>query len=94
MIAVPNLGCVAYVVKACIVLRLRRLVVSCLLSCGYFVALVGLWHNFCILSLLVQLKECKMEERTRSSFKKIVEVVQICLKCLLYSRLPELLFLI
>ena len=59
---------------------------------GILVALVGLWHNFCILSRLVRLKECKIEERTRSSFKKIVEVVQICLKCLLYSRLPELVF--
>ena len=36
MIAVPNLGCVGYVVKACIVLRLCRLVVSCLLSRGHF----------------------------------------------------------
>ena len=46
MIAVPNLGCVGYVVKACIVLRLHRLVFNCLLSCGHLVALVGLWHNF------------------------------------------------
>ena len=59
VIAVPNLGCVGYVVKACIMLRLRRLVVNCLLSCGHLVALVGLWHNFCILSRLVQLKEYK-----------------------------------
>ena len=36
--------------------------------------------------------ECILEERTRSSFKEIVEVVQICLKCLPYSRLPELVF--
>ena len=40
----------------------------------------------------MRLKECKIEERTRSSFKKIVEVVQICLKCLPYSQLPELVF--
>ena len=59
MIAVPDLGCVGYVVKACIVLRLCRLVVNCLLGHGYLVALVGLWHNFCILSQLVRLKECK-----------------------------------
>ena len=59
---------------------------------GILVALVGLWHNFCILSRLVRLKECKIEERTCSSFKKIVEVVQICLKCLPYSRLSELVF--
>ena len=59
MIAVPNLGCVGFVVKACIVLRLRRLVINCLLGCGRLVVLVGLWHNFCILSRLVRLKECK-----------------------------------
>ena len=59
---------------------------------GILVALVELWHNFCILSQLVRLKECKIEERTCSSFKKIVEVVQICLKCLPYSQLPELVF--
>ena len=59
VIAVPNLGCVGYVVEACIVLRLRRLVINCLLGHGYLVALVGLWHNFCILSRLVWLKECK-----------------------------------
>ena len=59
MIAVPNLGCVGYVVKACIVLRLRRLVINCLLSRGHLVALVGLRHDFCILSQVVRLKECK-----------------------------------
>ena len=59
VIAVPNLGCVGYVVKACIMLRLRRLVVNCLFSRGHLVALVELWHNFCILSRLVWLKECK-----------------------------------
>ena len=59
VIAVPNLGCVGYVVKACILLQLRQLVINCLLGCGHLVALVGLWHNFCILSRLVQLKECK-----------------------------------
>ena len=59
VIAVPNLGCVGYVVKACIVLRLRRLVINCLLGHGHLVALVGLWHNFCILSQLVWLKESK-----------------------------------
>ena len=59
MIAVPNLECVEYVVKACTVLRLHRLVVNCLLGRGHLVALVGLWHNFCILSQLVQLKEGK-----------------------------------
>ena len=36
MIAVPNLGCVGYVVKACTVLQLHRLVVNCLLGCGHF----------------------------------------------------------
>ena len=46
MIAVPNLGCVGSVVKVCIVLKLCRLVVNCLLSHGDLVALVGLWHNF------------------------------------------------
>ena len=55
VIALPNLGCVGYVVKACIVLRLCRLVVNCLLSHGHLVALEGLWHNFCILSRLVRL---------------------------------------
>ena len=59
VIVMPNLGCVGYIVKACIVLRLHRLVVNCLLGCGHLVAFVGLWHNFCILSRLVQLKECK-----------------------------------
>ena len=59
VIAVPNLGCVGYVVKAYIVLWLRQLVVNCLLCRGHLVALVGLWHNFCILSRLVRLKECK-----------------------------------
>ena len=59
MIAVPNLGCVGYVVKACTVLWLHRLVVNCLLGHGHLVALVGLWHNFCILSRLVRLKESK-----------------------------------
>ena len=59
VIAVPNLGCVGYVVKACFVLRLRRLVINCLLGRGHLVALVGLFHNFCILSRLVRLKECE-----------------------------------
>ena len=59
MIVVPNLGCVGHVVEVCIMLRLRRLVVNCLLGRGHLVALVGLWHNFCILSWLVRLKECK-----------------------------------
>ena len=59
MIAVPNLGCVGYVVKVCTVLQLHRLVVNCLIGCGHLVVLVGLWHNFCILSQLVRLKECK-----------------------------------
>ena len=82
MIAVPNLRCVRYVVKACIMLWLHQLVVNCLLGPGYLVALVGLWHNFCIMSWLVWLKRVKeIEERTRSSFKEIVAVVQICLKC-------------
>ena len=59
VIAVPSLGCVGYVVKACTVLQLCWLVISCLLGHGHLVALVGLWHNFCILSWLVRLKECK-----------------------------------
>ena len=59
VIAVPNLGCVGYAVKVCIMLRLCPLVVNCLLGHGHLVALVGLWHNFCILSRLVRLKECK-----------------------------------
>ena len=59
VIAVPNLGCVGYVVKACIMLRLCQLVINCLQGCGHLVALVGLWHNFCILSQLVRLKECE-----------------------------------
>ena len=46
--AVPNLGCVGYVVKVCTMLRLHQLVVNCLLGCGHLVVLVGLWHNFCI----------------------------------------------
>ena len=37
MIALPNLGCVGYVVKACTVLWLHRLVVNYLLSCGHLV---------------------------------------------------------
>ena len=48
VIAVPNLGCVGYVVKVCIVLQLYQLVVNCLLGRGHLVALVELWHNFCI----------------------------------------------
>ena len=59
VIVVPNLGCVGHVVEACIMLRLHKLVVNCLLGCGHLVALVGLWHNFCILSWLVRLKGCK-----------------------------------
>ena len=59
MIAMPNLGCVGYVVKVCTMLRLHRLVVNCLLGRGHVVALVGLWHNFYILSQLVWLKESK-----------------------------------
>ena len=59
VITLPNLGCVGYMVKACTVLRLHRLVINCLLSYRCLVVLVGLWHNFCILSRLVQLKECK-----------------------------------
>ena len=59
VIVVPNLGCVGHVVEACIVLQLRQLVINCLLGRGHLVALVGLWHNFCILSQLVWLKECK-----------------------------------
>ena len=62
MIAVPNLGCVGYVVMACIVLWLRRLSLTAYWVVGILVALVGLWHNFCILSRLVWLKECKIEE--------------------------------
>ena len=48
VIALPNLGSVGYVVKACTVLWLHQLVVNYLLSCGCLVVLVGLWHNFCI----------------------------------------------
>ena len=59
VIAVPNLGCVGYVVMACIMLQLHQLVVNCLLGHGHLVTLVGLWHNFCILSQLVRLKECE-----------------------------------
>ena len=59
VIVVPNFGCVGYVVGACIILRLRQLVINCLLGHGHLVALAGLWHNFCILSRLVWLKECK-----------------------------------
>ena len=59
VITLPNLGCVGRMVKACTVVRLHRLVVNYLLSCGRLVVLVGLWHNFCILSWLVWLKECK-----------------------------------
>ena len=59
VIAVPNLGCVGYVVKACTMLRLRQLVINCLLGGGHLVALVELWHNFCSFSRLVQLKESK-----------------------------------
>ena len=40
MIAVPNLGCVGYAVKACTMLRLHQLVVNCLLGRGHLVALV------------------------------------------------------
>ena len=59
VIVVPNLGCVGYVVGACTMLWLCQLVVNCLLGRGHLVALVGLWHNFCIFSQLVWLKECK-----------------------------------
>ena len=62
MIAVPNLGCVGYVVKACIVLRLCWLSLTAYWVVGILVALVGLWHSFCILSGLVRLKDCKIEE--------------------------------
>ena len=58
-ITLPNLGCVGYMVEACTILQLHQLVVNYLLSCGRLVDFVGLWHNFCILSRLVQLKECK-----------------------------------
>ena len=34
VIAMPNLGCVGYVVKACIMLQLHRLVINCLLGRG------------------------------------------------------------
>ena len=59
VITLPNLGCVGHMVKACTILWLHELVVNYFLSCGCLVVLVGLWHNFCILSQLVQLKECK-----------------------------------
>ena len=64
VITLPNLGCVGSMVEVCTVLRLHRLVVNYLLSCGRLVGFfcfffVGLWHNFCILSQLVRLKECK-----------------------------------
>ena len=62
MIAVPNLRCVEYVVKACVVIRLHRLSLTAYWVVGILVALVGLWHNFCILSWLVWLKECKVEK--------------------------------
>ena len=93
MIALPNLGCVGYVVKTCTVLWLHRLVVNYLLSCGHLVVLVGSWHNFCILSWLVQLlKGARDRRKDTLILQEIVEVVQICLKCLPYSRLPELVF--
>ena len=41
MIAVPNLGCVGYVVKACIVLRLRRLSLTAYWVVGILVAFSG-----------------------------------------------------
>ena len=59
VIVVPNLRCIGYVVEVCTMLWLCRLVVNCLLGHGHLVALVGLWHNFCILSWLVWLQECK-----------------------------------
>ena len=42
VIALPNLGSVGYMVKACTVLQLHRLVINYLLSCGRLVVLVGL----------------------------------------------------
>ena len=63
VIVVPNFGCVGYVVEASIVVRLHRLVVNCLLGRGHLVALVRLWQNFCILSQLVWLKECKRKKK-------------------------------
>ena len=92
VITLPNLGCVGYMVKACTVLRLHWLVVNYLLSCGRLVVFVGLWHNFCILSWLVWLKECRDRRKDTLILQEIVEVVQICLKYLPYSRLPELVF--
>ena len=46
MTVLQNLGFVGYLVRACTVLWLHRLVVNYLLSCGCWAFLVGLWHNF------------------------------------------------
>ena len=43
-------------------LQLCRLSLTAYWVVGILVALVGLWHNFCILSRLVQLEECMIEE--------------------------------
>ena len=94
VIALSNLGSVGYMVKVCTVLRLHRLVVNYLLSCGRLVVLVGLWHNFCILfgAGLCGLKSVRGRREDTLILQEIVEVVQNCLKCLPYSRLPELVF--
>ena len=42
VIVVPNLGCVGYIVKACTVLRLRQLVINCLLGHGHLVSVCRL----------------------------------------------------
>ena len=42
VVVLPNLGGVGYVVKACTVLQLHRLIFNYLLSCGRLVVLVVL----------------------------------------------------
>ena len=90
MIAVPNLGYVGYVVKACTVLQLHRLVVNCLLGRGHLVALVGLWHNFCILSWLVRFKRVRNRRKDTLILQVNSRSCPNLFEMLPYSRLPEL----
>ena len=64
----------------------RELVTKVVGFCGY----LGLWHDFVFFEPACVATESEIEGRTCSSFKEKVEVFQICMKKLPYSRLPKL----
>ena len=82
-----NLGHVDLFAVDFLGLRLHQVVVNLLLGSWAFVVYLGLWHDFVVFEPACAATESEIEGRTHSSFKKKVEVVQICLKKMPYSRL-------